>query len=859
MIPRTRSIRSKIALLLLLPMLSLAVLWTYAANLAVDGSLEHHRAVGSGDRMRDVLQNTVLALGAERRATAVFLRGSGPFPRERLDAARARADTAAGTFRSRAADELDGPGIPGLPGLPGLPSDSADSGRTEKLLQALRELERLPATRSAVDARGMDQVAAIAAYGVPVEALFAYSERLIPTAGEAARRWGAALVDGARAMDAVGRESALVAGASAAGGRLTEAEHRAFVELVAVQRRLWDRQRAGLDSGVHGRTIRPLLRSPGFTELRALEEGIAGKAAGETEADATRWDATAQPVLGSLNAAHANGARLLGQEHDDRGRELLLRLGLAGGVGLLAVLASVGMSLRHGRGLVHEVVALRTSARDLADRGLPRVLARLAGGEPVDADAEAIRPISPPGGATTEIGQVAEAFGAVQRAAIEASAGRADLRSGVRGIFLNVARRNQSLLHRQLAMLGELADGAGPAERDRLARVGGLTTRMRRHAESLIVLSGAAGGRGGRRPVPVVDVLRGAVAEIEDQSRAQVMTRSADRLNGAVAADVTHLIAELLENAAAYSPPSTVVRVMAERVGTGFAIEVEDRGLGVPPAELAALNELLAGPPEADLVDTDRLGLLVVARLAARHGIAVTLRPSPYGGTSAIVLLPFGLLDDAVPDDAVLNDAVPDGAALEAALPENPALQDPMLQDPMLENPAPRVPMLESAGPAEPEEPEEPEELEERVRKEPEGAEEPAPDEPIPASGTMPKNDQDAPESGIPAANVVPTGNPWFDDVITPDTGAGAGGDVVERDRPAGTYAGLPRRRRQASLAPQLRQQRRKHGAPPAPAAEQRPGGIVVRTPEEARSMMASIQQGWRRGRASDPGDGGAR
>ncbi|MFI0355507.1 nitrate- and nitrite sensing domain-containing protein [Actinomadura sp. 9N407] len=794
--------------MLLVPLLSLTALWAYAANLTMDRSLEHHRAGESGDRMRDAVQGAVLALGSERRATAAFLRGPESSPRQEVDAARARTDAAAGTFRNRAQDELDATGIPGLPDLPGVLGGADDPVQIRKLDQVLKELERLPIVRATVDSRGMDQLAAITAYSVPVDAMYAYAERLVPSDDPALHHSDLALIAGARAMDVVGREGALIAGASAGDGRLTGAEHRAFVELVGVQRRLWDQQRAGMDPGVHDRAIRPLLQSSGFAELRTLEEDAAGDEPGEARVDAVRWDATVQPVLSSLNSAHVSGARMLGEEQDAHGRGLLLRLGLAGGLGMLAVLFSLGTSLRYGRGLVHEVVALRTSARDLADRRLPRVLARLADGEPIDADAEATRP---PASGTTEIQEVAEAFGVVQRSAIEASAGRADLRSGVRRIFLNVARRNQSLLHRQLDMLGELADGASPAERDRLARVDLLTTRMRRHAESLIVLSGAAGGRGARHPVPVVDVLHGAVTEIEDQTRVEVQTLAGERLSGAVATDVIHLVAELLENAAAYSPPHTAVRVMAGRVGTGFVIEVEDRGLGVAPAELAALNELLAGPPPPDLVDTDRLGLLVVARLAARHGIAVSLRPSPYGGTTAIVLLPPEMLDEP---------------ALEAPAPDEPE--------------APDVP-------------------EERVPEEAEETGEPGRDEAVPVGGTMPKNDQHAPESGIPAANVVPAGNPWFDDVITPATGSGAGGDAVERSGPAGTYDGLPRRRRRAGLAPRLRQQQGRNGTPSAPAVRQRQGGIVVRSPEEARSMMASIQQGWRRGRAPDQGDGEGR
>ena len=167
---------------------------------------------------------------------------------------------------------------------------------------------------------------------------------------------------------------------------------------------------------------------------------------------------------------------------------------------------------------------------------------------------------------------------------------------------------------------------------------------MRRHAEGLIILSGATPGRGWREPVPVVDVLRAAIAEVEDYTRVDVISESRDTVAGVAVNDVIHLIAELIENAAAFSPPNTPVEVRADRVGGGVAVEIEDRGLGLTPGELAEINERLGSSPEFDLANSDQLGLFVVGRLAARHGIKVSLRQSPFGGTTAIVLLPHSVI-----------------------------------------------------------------------------------------------------------------------------------------------------------------------------------------------------------------------
>ena len=179
----------------------------------------------------------------------------------------------------------------------------------------------------------------------------------------------------------------------------------------------------------------------------------------------------------------------------------------------------------------------------------------------------------------------------MQRTAVEAAVGQANLRKGVNQVFLNLSLRNQSLLHRQLAMLDAMERATrDPAALDDLFRLDHLTTRMRRHAEGLIILSGATPGRGWRDPVPVIDVLRAAIAEVEDYVRVDVASESRDAVVGAAVNDVIHLLAELVENATAFSPPNTRVEIRADAVGDGLAIEIEDRGLGLSAEELAEIN-----------------------------------------------------------------------------------------------------------------------------------------------------------------------------------------------------------------------------------------------------------------------------
>jgi hypothetical protein len=244
-----------------------------------------------------------------------------------------------------------------------------------------------------------------------------------------------------------------------------------------------------------------------------------------------------------------------------------------------------------------------------------------------------------------EISRVGQAFDQVRQTAIRAAVDEANLRRGLNDVFRSLARRSQSLLHRQLALLDQMERRArDPEALDDLFRLDHLTTRMRRHAEGLVILAGAAPSRAWSNPVRMVDVMRGAIAEVEDYARVSVAIRSQAALAGPAVADVIHLLAELVENATTLSPPYTSVRVSGDAVASGFVIEVEDRGLGMSPQRLGELNERLASPPEFNPSDSEQLGLFVVSQLAKRHGIRVTLKASPYGGTSAVVLIPAQLV-----------------------------------------------------------------------------------------------------------------------------------------------------------------------------------------------------------------------
>ncbi|HUF83651.1 MAG TPA: ATP-binding protein, partial [Acidimicrobiia bacterium] len=247
-----------------------------------------------------------------------------------------------------------------------------------------------------------------------------------------------------------------------------------------------------------------------------------------------------------------------------------------------------------------------------------------------------------------EIGELGRAFNAIQSVAVEVAREQsALLRRGISDLFVNLARRNQSLLDRQIELIDRLeADEQDPDALQALFRLDHLATRMRRNADSLLVLADAEQLCRWQEPVPLLDVVRGAAAEIADFARVSITGLDQQMaVTGSAAADLTHLMAELLENATSFSPPQTPVTVHGVPHGDGVVLAVTDQGLGMPDDRVAEAHHLLADPPAAGLALSRILGLYVVGHLAARHGIVVELRPGEDRGLTALVAIPGQLLE----------------------------------------------------------------------------------------------------------------------------------------------------------------------------------------------------------------------
>jgi HAMP domain-containing protein len=319
------------------------------------------------------------------------------------------------------------------------------------------------------------------------------------------------------------------------------------------------------------------------------------------------------------------------------------RAGLYSLLLVAALVLAVVLALVTARSLIRPMRRLETAAEETAEHRLPGVVQRLQDGEQVDLEAESAAPIEVR--SRDEIGHLAEAFNSVHRVAVRVAGREAALRRSVGDMFLNLARRSQSLIERQLEVIDELeASGSAAEVRTGLGELDHLATRMRRNAENLIILSGSEPARRWRGPIELTEVVQAAVEEVKEHTRVELLPLDQVQLAGHAAADVMHLLAELIENAVTFSAPGTKALVAGQPLPAGYLIEIEDQGLGMSDEQLVKVNQRLAKPPDIDFALAKMLGFFVVTQLASKHGVKVQLRHSWYGGITALVLMPRRLI-----------------------------------------------------------------------------------------------------------------------------------------------------------------------------------------------------------------------
>ncbi|MFD6611554.1 nitrate- and nitrite sensing domain-containing protein [Micromonospora chalcea] len=788
---RSTNLRTKIIALLA----SLIALWAFAAWVTVRDGFNLLGVQALNARVFEPSDPLLQELQAERRLSLRYLGESDPGRLRELDAQRARTDeTATALWRSVQDWRTEVP---------------ASEELMQRLGELKTELDQIGQVRADVSRKTIDRTATLTAYDEAVDAIFAVFDALGGLDDDEIAKDTAALIDLNRSRELLSQQDALITGAIAAN-RITVAEQTAFARLVGAQWFLADRTARDLAPTDRARFDR-MVEGDAFQQLRTLQDRVLAAKGADVRPPVTAaaWQAAAEQAMADLRGVILAGGEDIVARAMPVAIGVIVRLVLAAGLGLLAVIASVVVSITTARALVRQLERLREAAFNLAHERLPSVVERLGRGEEVDVAREA----PPLQFGDDEIGQVGKAFNVVQETAVRTAVEQAELRRSVRDVFLSLARRTQALVHRQLTLLDAMERREHDAEElEDLFRVDHLATRMRRNAENLIVLSGSTPGRAWRRNVPMVDVVRGAVAEVEDYTRVTVRPLGEVSLTGRAVGDVIHLLAELIENGLSFSPPQTTVEVRGQLVANGFAIEIEDRGLGMSHDEMAAANARIVDRSELNLADAARLGLFVVSRLTERHGVKVQLKESAYGGTTAVVLIPRELITTA--DGAGGFDGPP---AAEPAVPATQSTPADAGAEPATASGA--------DGGAEPDDPAEP-----------------AP--PVPEPATQ------APRltpSGLPARTrkrqpAVAGPTTELAVVERRPAAAPAPSAAAEPESSPVTDAGLPVRVRQASLAPELRHDQTE-------ADDDAADDDTARAPEQVRRMMSSYQSGTRRGR----------
>lgn len=648
-------IRRKIALILLLPAAVIVLL----AWLRVGSTIATSRGADRVTRLTEfALRGTTLVhtLQKERGLSLRWLLGGKVVvDRDALLAQRGPVDRAVAAYRASAGT---------------LDRRSLATETSDRLVSAGDRLRGLTGVRREVDDRAISAAAMLDFYNTTVADLLNANRGLAAGIAdpELAQSVGA-FVAVSRIAELAALERELITDVLV-HGRFTAGEYPRFTSTLATRAVLLAEFRASVTDAQRALYVDTLV-GPEVQRAKELQAtAVTAESAPSLDVDPVEWWTVTSAeidllheVEGRLGAASVTRSQTI--EATARSRAA------ADGVGILLALAvAVGLSLLVARSLVRALGQLKAAAEDVAHTQLPSVVDKLQRAEPVDLAAET-RPIGIR--VHDEIGQVGRAFDAVHSVAVQVAAEQAALRRSVGDMFLNLGRRLQVLVHRQLELLDELErTEVDPRQLQSLFRLDHLATRMRRHAENLLVLSGAEPVRRWSQPVPLVRVIHAASAEIEDYTRVVVLPMPGVEVVGHAVSDVVHLLAELIENAAVFSPPGTRVQVTGEAIPQGYLLEIEDQGIGMTAEELAEANERLASPPATDLARAQRLGFYVVGRLAARDGIRVRLRRSWYGGVAALVLLPPGLLGQ--PDEQAGEAA---GAPAESELVPVPVPRGP--------------------------------------------------------------------------------------------------------------------------------------------------------------------------------------
>ncbi|GHC88957.1 hypothetical protein GCM10007079_34370 [Nocardiopsis terrae] len=673
--------RSRLVALIVIPTavaLALGGLRVYEASV----STVTHAHIEDRAQVGVLIVDLANQLGRERTASAVYISDDAD-PGKRSDDLRQELETerdASRDLQSTLTARLDDMG-------------EMDGDLAQTRLSAMRsQLATLEALRTEVDETRITVLPVVTKYRTIARALSDFNQTIADETDDTQLREGVrALTALSNARDQLSYETALM-GHSLSRDTMTggiseaidssraryENEISNFIQAASPeQRAVFDENFTGLEvSQVSTMRMRVMYRAD-------RDDDLTGVTPNDGPED---YAAIADVALDRLQTVESTLAEGIADDANELRAESLTRTVIDLVIVAALLLAVFVLTSLVVRSLVRPLRTLEDGARRVAERDLPEAINRMqeAGTVP-----ESVR-VSPIEVHThDEIGEVARAFDDVHRVALTLASDEAALRSNVNAMFVNLSRRSQTLVERQLRLIDGLEQSEQDADRlSDLFQLDHLATRMRRNNENLLVLSGQDNTRKWAQPVPLVDVLRGAVSEVEQYERVNVRAPSHISVLGRPVNDVIHLVAELVENATSFSPHDTEVQVGAKILDSGAVqVDVTDSGIGMAPEDLAAVNARLAAPPVIDVAVSRRMGLFVVSRLAHRHGIRMSLKEAHGGGTTASVVFPPDLLITPVEGQHALGgvDSRPELAAgapdtfaeAEAAFAASPAADEP--------------------------------------------------------------------------------------------------------------------------------------------------------------------------------------
>ncbi|MFI7680648.1 nitrate- and nitrite sensing domain-containing protein [Actinophytocola sp. NPDC049390] len=623
---RDWNIPVKLAAVTLVPVVFAIVLGTMQISDQVDKASSYRRV----DRLvvvNEELRGLVGALQRERGAASVLLSARAEDAVARMADERRATDAAQAAFlRAAGRVTLD---------------HEAAAARYADVERWLGELANI---RDQVARPGFDAANAVTRYSAVVDALLRFdrtmaSEAIDPTLASTA----AALYDLEEIKEEVSYQQAVIA-VGIARGSLTSPEVEALTASVGRQAdRLADfYSLVGEDRAERYDTT---VSGTGIAGRNNVVAAVIGNRPGTPlPTTASSWQE------GSTLTATRIGdvAAVLAEDLSDRSAALQDEAsdgaGLAAVILLVALVVAIAVMFVVGRHLLGSLNALRNGALDVAERALPAAVVRIRDRGEHAGDIEL-----PPMPVTSmdEVGQVARAFDAVQRQAVRLATEQAGLRATYSSVFVNLSRRSQGLVQRQLQLLERLErDEEDSDQLATLFQLDHLATRMRRNNENLMVLSGSEGGRRSQRPANLADLLRAAVSEIEQYQRVVLLPPPSVQVVGYAVGDLVRLTAELLDNATAFSAPDTQVTIASHSFEDGsVCIAVLDEGIGMNQAELDEANAKLADSGLIDVATSRRMGLFVIGRLAGRHGIEVRLNGgTDVKGVRATVTVPSDVI-----------------------------------------------------------------------------------------------------------------------------------------------------------------------------------------------------------------------